>query len=82
VTSLAGATICNAMQRLSSQQERALELMISGSRDSEVALEVGVSRTTIWRWQTEDSVFEAESNRRRHELWLASVERLRSLSQC
>ena len=53
--------------------------MISGSRNSDVALEVGVNRTTIWRWHTDDPVFEAELNRRHHELWNASIERLRSL---
>jgi len=53
--------------------------MTSGSRDSEVAQDLGVNRTTLWRWRKDDSLFQAELNRRRYELWNASVERLRTL---
>jgi hypothetical protein len=77
--SAVAATICNVAQRLTTQQERAIDLMTSGSRDSEVAHDLGVNRTTVWRWRTEDVVFQAELNRRRHELWSSWIERLRSL---
>jgi hypothetical protein len=75
---VADATICNVAQALSSQQERALRLMLAGLPDSQVADEIGVNRTTLWRWRADDC-FAAELNRRRHEVWDASLERLRSL---
>jgi hypothetical protein len=65
--------------QLTAQQHRALDLLAGGSRDSEVARELGVDRTTVWRWRSNDAAFQAELNWRRYELWTASVERLRGL---
>lgn len=73
------ATICNVTQRLTPQQHRALDLLATGTRTTDVATDLGIDRTTLWRWQSESAEFQAELNRRRHELWDASVERVRSL---
>jgi hypothetical protein len=75
------ATICNVAQ-LTAQQQRAIDLIAAGSRDSEVAEDLGVNRTTVWRWRHHDANFQAELNLRRYELWQASTERLRSLVPC
>ena len=72
------ATICNVAQ-LSSQQERALDLLVAGRRDSEVADELGINRTTVWRWRTDDMAFQAALNDRRHDAWNAAIEQLRGL---
>lgn len=60
------------------QQQRAVDLLMQGTRAAEVAAAVGVDRVTVWRWRQMPEV-EAEINARRHELWDASIERLRSL---
>jgi Helix-turn-helix of insertion element transposase len=67
------------MQQLSPQQERAIEMITAGMRETDVARELDVNRTTIWRWRTDDAAFQAALNARRFELWNASAEHLRSL---
>jgi hypothetical protein len=66
-------------QHLTPQQERAIDLLASGSRESDVARTLRVNRSTVWRWRRDDLRFQAELNRRRHEAWGASVEQLRAL---
>jgi hypothetical protein len=73
------ATICNVAQQLTAQQERALDLLCTGFAETAVAETLGVNRTTVWRWRNENSLFQAELNRRRHEAWMASIERLRGI---
>jgi Helix-turn-helix of insertion element transposase len=65
-------------QELKPQQATAVDLLVSGLTETAAAEAIGVSRVTLWRWKQEPA-FEAELNRRRQELWLASVDRLRSL---
>jgi hypothetical protein len=48
-------------------------------RESEVAETVSVNRSTVWRWRTESSEFQAQLNSLRRERWAASIEQLRSL---
>ena len=69
----------NMSQHLSPQQERAIDLLTTGVRAREVARELNVSRTTLWRWRTDDARFTAALNERRRELWDASTEHLRAL---
>src|SRR5688572_12296679 len=72
------ATYCIMSQRLTTQQARAVDLLVGGNRIHDVAAALGVDRVTIWRWR-QTAEFEAELNSRRHELWQGSIERLRSL---
>ena len=73
------ATDCNEAQQLDSRKLRAVDLLAEGKTDSEVAAEIGVDRSTVWRWRTTDDYFGVELARRREELWRASADRLRAL---
>jgi transposase-like protein len=64
---------------LSPQQETAVDLLSVGKSITEVAKEVGVSRQTISQWRNGHAGFQAAFNQRRHELWEAVSERLRTL---
>jgi hypothetical protein len=64
---------------LSIEQQNAIDLLILGKSDREVAEEVGVSRPTVTDWRNHNEHFAAELNRRRQEVWGAHTERLRTL---
>jgi len=64
---------------LSIEQLNAVDLLVTGKSDREVAEVVGVSRQTVCGWRLYDPYFQAELNKRRKEVWGASVDRLRSL---
>lgn len=64
---------------LSIEQQNAIDLLILGKPDREVAEEVGVSRPTVTDWRNHNEHFAAELNRRRREVWGAHTERLRTL---
>src|ERR671923_1246329 len=64
---------------LSVEQENAIDLLLFGKPDREVAEAVGVARETVWHWRNEHPVFIAELNHRRRELWAEGHERLRGL---
>ena len=65
---------------LSIEQENAIDLLIAGHTDQQVADAVGKDRTTIWGWRHEHPLFMATLARRRAEVWRAPQERLRALS--
>jgi transposase-like protein len=65
----------NATEKLSQKQERALLLLMEGKTITEVAQEVGVNRSTIHRWKSDDPVFMAELNQLRRGVWDASQEK-------
>jgi hypothetical protein len=67
------------VQPLDARHLLAVDLLAGGHPDGEVAAEVGVDRTTLWRWRTSDPAFRAELARRREELWRSSTDRLRAL---
>ncbi len=75
----ADATICIVTQPLTPQQDQAIELLLAGTSPSSVAEDLGIHRTTLWRWLHEVPEFAAELNYHRRELWSASIEHLRSL---
>lgn len=50
-------------EALNDKQLRALVLKLQGMKDIDVAAELGVHRTTIYRWKTEDPTFIAEYHR-------------------
>lgn len=62
--------------KLNEKQERAIVLLAEGKNYNEVAKEVGVNRSTIYRWKTENALFMVEHNRLRDNLWVASEARL------
>ena len=64
---------------LTVSQRNAIDALVSGKRDAEVAELVGVSRQTICIWRNRDPVFVAELNRARSELWAVAVDALRAL---
>src|SRR5271155_929207 len=51
------------------EQRRALEMLVGGADVSEVAMEVGKSRTTIYTWLKEDAAFAAAFNQ-----WASQLE--------
>ena len=62
-------------------QKNALDLLIQGRNDRQVAEQVGVSRQTVWEWRHRHPGFATELNRRRQEIWGAQLERLRGLAE-
>lgn len=65
--------------QLKLEQDHAINLLLQGKSDREVAEAVNVSRQTVNQWQNHDAVFIAELNVRRQALWGSQLERLRSL---
>ncbi len=66
-------------QKLTIEQENAIDLLVQGLSDREVAEKVNVSRETVTRWRNENPHFQAELNRKRKEIWGAAQSRLRAL---
>jgi len=64
-------------RQLNLEQENAIDLLIQGKTDREVAESVGVARQTVTTWRLSHADFIAELNRRRADLWGAQTERLR-----
>lgn len=64
---------------LSIEQQNAIDLLILGKSDQEVADTIGRDRSTIWEWRTGHPLFCATLERRRAEVWRQPQERLRSL---
>lgn len=61
------------------QQERAIDLVLLGKTDAEVAKEIGVARGTVNRWRNLHPGFKAALNQRRWEAMLCARERFRPL---
>ena len=57
----------------------AIDLLVTGSSDKEVADKVGVDRSTVTRWRNYHPAFIAELNVQREALWGTAKEKLRSL---
>jgi hypothetical protein len=66
-------------QGLTIEQLNAIDILITGKSDQAVADAIGVSRPTVTSWRLYDPHFQAELNRRRKEVWGASVDRMRTL---
>lgn len=66
-------------ETLSIEQLNAIDLLVLGKCDREVAEAVGVARQTVTSWRLYNPYFQAELNRRRKEVWGAAVDKLRSL---
>ena len=66
-------------QILSIEQQNAIDMLVLGKSDREVAEAVGVSRQTVCGWRLYHPQFQAELNLRRRAVWGAAVDKLRSL---
>jgi transposase len=66
-------------RQLTIEQQNAIDLLLQGKSDREVAEAVGVSRQTVTEWRNRNAPFVAELNRRRQEVWGSQTERLRQL---
>ena len=66
-------------QELSVEQANAVDLLVLGLPDQEVAEAVGVTRQTVCGWRNHHPAFQAALNVRRHEVWGGACDRLRSL---
>jgi hypothetical protein len=66
-------------QQLTVVQKNAVDLLIQGKSDRQVAELVDVSRQTVCEWRQRHSGFIGELNLRRQEVWGAQTERLRGL---
>lgn len=64
--------------KLTPEQLNAIDLLIFGKTDKEVAETIGVGRNTISKWY-KNAFFTAELNAKREELWKDSKNRLKSL---
>jgi hypothetical protein len=63
---------------LSIEQLNAIDLLVTGKTDAEVAAAVGRDRTTIWEWRNRWPFFMATLQERQAELYRTATERLRS----
>ena len=64
---------------LSVEQETAIDALLTGKSDREVAELVGVHRATVQTWRTSHPLFQATLAQRREEIFAGAIDRLRSL---
>jgi len=67
------------LQGLTIEQLKAIDLLILGKTDQEVADEINMNRVTITKWRNYDIFFQAELNKKRKEILGASLDKIRSL---
>ncbi len=63
---------------LSQRQRNAVELLLRGLSDQDVAAQLGVDRTTIFRWR-KSIAFQRELDRQRRALWEQSAGKIQSM---
>ncbi|NEU29175.1 hypothetical protein GN156_00055 [bacterium LRH843] len=66
-------------QGLTTAQLNAIDLLVTGNTDQEVANIIDVNRVTVTKWRNYDISFQAELNKRRKEIWGASIDKIRAL---
>jgi hypothetical protein len=64
---------------LSVEQLNAIDLLIQGKSDQEVAEIIGCDRTTVFRWKSRLPMFAATLAQRREEVFAVALQRLRNL---
>lgn len=64
---------------LSVKQRNAIDLILLGKSDEEVAEEICVRRETVNRWKNQDSDFVYELRKNRKQVWGSQKDRLRGL---
>lgn len=65
---------------LQERQKNAIDLLLQGRSDQEVAAQIGVDRTTIFRWR-KTVAFQRELDRQRRLMWDQSANQLQSMVQ-
>ena len=65
--------------QLTPQQETAIDLILTGKNDREVAQTIGKSRSTVNTWRNHDPRFIATLNDRRQQVWGGQLNRLNNL---
>ena len=66
--------------RLTPQQETAIDLIIAGESDNEIAEKIGKSRSTVNVWRHHNPLFMATLNDRRQQMWGGQLSRLNTLA--
>ena len=67
-------------RELTGEQQQAIGLLVAGKTETEAAEAVGVNPATVGKWRRFNPWFQAEMNRRRHEIVQATGDRLRALT--
>ena len=57
----------------------AIEMLLRGASDAEVAAHLGVDRTTVYRWRTTNVAFRAQMQALHHVVWQQQARRLRAM---
>jgi hypothetical protein len=70
----------SARNDLTERQRNAVERLLRGDSDQDVAASLGVDRGTIFRWR-KSTAFQRELDRQRRQIWEQSVARLQSMVQ-
>lgn len=61
---------------LDERKERAIFLLLEGKTMNEAASELGVNRSTVYRWKKNDALFKKELNRLKRSAWEAGESKL------
>ena len=67
-------------EQLPPEQQTALELLVGGKAVAETARQVGVSRSTVFRWLKNDPVFRAAYNQWQEEIQSSCQSRLMTMT--
>ena len=73
--------IRSVISGLSPKQQTAMELMLQGLGDLQVAERLGIERTTVYRWRTKPGPFRKRLARYRREVWKQQADRMRGMVQ-
>jgi hypothetical protein len=71
----------SATNRLTQSQQLAMEMMLRGCSDIDVARQLDVDRGTVYRWRTSHPAFCRELQRLRDVIWKQQAERMRAMVQ-
>lgn len=66
--------------RLTPQQETAIDLILAGKNDTQVAETIGKTRTTVNVWRNHNPLFIATLNDRRQQMWGSQLHRLNTMA--
>ncbi|MGO9178650.1 MAG: hypothetical protein ACLQBX_08200 [Candidatus Limnocylindrales bacterium] len=67
------------LHQLTIVQKNAIDVLLFGETDTEVAAELGIHRVTVTKWRRYHPGFQAELNTRRVAIWQSAQDRLRTL---